>query len=142
MNIECDAETLRELEGVFRFNDAVLRHLTLRRQEAVTDQSPMLKAKEDKDRPGRPHDRQPHQERSDDDSGPDKSSDDAGEAPGKMAGSAPREPENQPVEDKNAGDESPADEGAAEAEPPEPAPEQTARENSDDSPESTPAGGD
>jgi small subunit ribosomal protein S6 len=53
MNIECDAETLAELEGVFRFNDAVLRHLTVRRQTALTDQSPMLKAKEEKDRSGR-----------------------------------------------------------------------------------------
>jgi small subunit ribosomal protein S6 len=53
MNIECDKDTLGELEGAFRFNDAVLRHLTIRRQEAVTDQSLMMKAKEDKDRPGR-----------------------------------------------------------------------------------------
>lgn len=50
MNIECDAETLEELEGVFRFNDAVLRHLTIRRQAAVEEQSPILKAKEEKDR--------------------------------------------------------------------------------------------
>jgi small subunit ribosomal protein S6 len=50
MNVECDAETLSELEGVFRFNDAVLRHLTIRRQSAVDEQSPILKAKEEKDR--------------------------------------------------------------------------------------------
>ena len=50
VNIECDAETLKELEGLFRFNDAVLRHLTIRRQDAVADQSPILKAKEEKDR--------------------------------------------------------------------------------------------
>jgi small subunit ribosomal protein S6 len=50
MNIECDAETLAELESVFRFNDAVLRHLTIRCAEAVTEQSPILKAKEEKDR--------------------------------------------------------------------------------------------
>jgi small subunit ribosomal protein S6 len=53
MNIECDGDTLSELEGAFRFNDAVLRHLTVRRQEAITEQSQMLKAKEEKDRPGR-----------------------------------------------------------------------------------------
>jgi len=53
MNIECDGETLAELEGIFRFNDAVLRHLTVRRQEAVVEQSIMMKAKEEKDRPGR-----------------------------------------------------------------------------------------
>ena len=50
LNIECDAETLAELEGVVRFNDAVLRHLTIRRQSAVEEQSPILKAKEEKDR--------------------------------------------------------------------------------------------
>ena len=55
MNIECDDGTLRELEGVFRFNDAVLRHLTIRRQVALTEQSEMLKAKEEKDRSGRDH---------------------------------------------------------------------------------------
>jgi small subunit ribosomal protein S6 len=53
MNIECDSETLKELEGVFKFNDAVLRSLTIRRQEAVTEQSHMMKAKEEKDRSGR-----------------------------------------------------------------------------------------
>jgi len=35
MNIECDRGTLSELEGIFRFNDAVLRHLTASRQEAL-----------------------------------------------------------------------------------------------------------
>src|SRR5690606_9255729 len=34
MNIECDDETLNELEHAFRFNDAVLRHLTTRMEEA------------------------------------------------------------------------------------------------------------
>ncbi|MGW8188145.1 MAG: 30S ribosomal protein S6 [Desulfobacterales bacterium] len=33
MNIECDSDTLGELEGAFKFNDAVLRHLTIRRQK-------------------------------------------------------------------------------------------------------------
>jgi small subunit ribosomal protein S6 len=56
MNIECEAETLAELEGIFRFNDAVLRHLTVRRQEAVVEQSLMMKAKEEKDRSGRSYD--------------------------------------------------------------------------------------
>jgi len=55
MNIECDSETLSELESLFRFNDAVLRHLTVRRQTALTEQSEMLKAKEEKDRSSRDH---------------------------------------------------------------------------------------
>lgn len=43
MNIEIDQETLDELEHGFRFNDAILRHLTLVRDEAVTTPSPMMK---------------------------------------------------------------------------------------------------
>ncbi|MGE5027173.1 MAG: 30S ribosomal protein S6 [Betaproteobacteria bacterium] len=48
MNIECDQETLDELEHAFKFNDAVLRHLTIRTKEAVTAPSVMMK--EDKAR--------------------------------------------------------------------------------------------
>jgi small subunit ribosomal protein S6 len=43
MNIEIDQETLDELEHGFRFNDAILRHLTIVRDEAVTAASPMMK---------------------------------------------------------------------------------------------------
>lgn len=44
MNIECDQPTLDELESGFRFNDAVLRSLTIKRDEAVTEPSPMARA--------------------------------------------------------------------------------------------------
>lgn len=47
MNIECVAETLEELRGAFKFNDAVLRHLIIARDKAVTEESPMAKAVED-----------------------------------------------------------------------------------------------
>jgi small subunit ribosomal protein S6 len=43
MNIECDQETLAELEHGFKFNDAVLRHLIISKDEAVTVPSPMMK---------------------------------------------------------------------------------------------------
>jgi small subunit ribosomal protein S6 len=43
MNIECDGETLAELENAFKFNDAVLRHLTIKMSKAVTAPSPMMK---------------------------------------------------------------------------------------------------
>ncbi|MEO7726065.1 MAG: 30S ribosomal protein S6 [Burkholderiales bacterium] len=43
MNIECNNETLEELEHAFKFNDAVLRHLTVRMAEASTAPSPMMK---------------------------------------------------------------------------------------------------
>jgi small subunit ribosomal protein S6 len=63
MNIECDSDALKELEAAFKFNDAVLRHLTIRRQEAVTEQSHMMKAKEEKDRSGRNHDERRQREK-------------------------------------------------------------------------------
>lgn len=43
MNIECDAETLGELEHSFKFNDAVLRHLIIKMERAWTTPSPMMK---------------------------------------------------------------------------------------------------
>lgn len=50
MNIECDGAILEELENLFRFNDAVLRNLVIRRDEAVTEASPLFKAKSEGDR--------------------------------------------------------------------------------------------
>ena len=44
MNIECDGDTLAELETAFKFNDAVLRHLTVRMKKAATTPSPMMKS--------------------------------------------------------------------------------------------------
>ncbi|MBT8438048.1 MAG: 30S ribosomal protein S6, partial [Gammaproteobacteria bacterium] len=41
-NIECSKEILDELESAFRFNDAVLRHLTLTCKAAVTEKSAMM----------------------------------------------------------------------------------------------------
>jgi small subunit ribosomal protein S6 len=43
MNIECGTDVLEELEHSFKFNDAVLRHLTVKMTEAVTAPSPMMK---------------------------------------------------------------------------------------------------
>ena len=43
MNVECDGETLNELDHAFKFNDAVLRHLIVKMGEAVTTPSPMMK---------------------------------------------------------------------------------------------------
>ena len=43
MNIECDATTLAELEGIFRFNDAVLRNMVLKTKGPVTEASPLIK---------------------------------------------------------------------------------------------------
>lgn len=43
MNIEVNNETLAELEHAFKFNDAVLRHLTIKMDKAITTPSPMMK---------------------------------------------------------------------------------------------------
>ena len=43
MNIECTLEALEELEHGFKFNDAVLRHLTMSTKTAVIAPSPMMK---------------------------------------------------------------------------------------------------
>jgi small subunit ribosomal protein S6 len=43
MNIECSQEVLDEIESAFRFNDAVLRHLTLTCKSAETEKSAMMK---------------------------------------------------------------------------------------------------
>ncbi len=59
MNIECSAEILTELETAFRFNDAVIRSLTLARKTAVTVPSPLIKENQDEARPvvlGKPDD--------------------------------------------------------------------------------------
>ena len=51
LNIECDRATLDELLGGFRFNDAILRHLVISKDAAVTEPSPMAKAGEIEERP-------------------------------------------------------------------------------------------
>jgi len=43
MNVECTPETLAEIEHAFKFNDAVLRHLTIKMTRAITEASPMMK---------------------------------------------------------------------------------------------------
>ena len=48
MNIECDNETLAELEHSFKFSDAVLRHLIVQMPKAVTNPSPMMREEKSK----------------------------------------------------------------------------------------------
>ncbi|MBT5229587.1 MAG: 30S ribosomal protein S6 [Methylococcales bacterium] len=54
MNIECTKEALDEIETLFRFNDAVLRNLVIRRDDAVTEPSPMMAEDDSKGRDRRP----------------------------------------------------------------------------------------
>ena len=72
-NIECDQAVLNELVDAFRFNDAILRHLVMRRDEADTEQSLIMKNKDEKgDKPERGERR-----RRDDDGNDGERSDDA-----------------------------------------------------------------
>jgi small subunit ribosomal protein S6 len=57
MNIETDQKTLDELTGAFRFSDAVLRHLVVNLDSAVTDPSPMAKAADEEGEGGRRRER-------------------------------------------------------------------------------------
>ena len=50
MNVECTQEVLDELTSNFRYNDAVLRNMVIRRDEAVTDMSPIKAAESREDR--------------------------------------------------------------------------------------------
>ena len=52
MNVECDNETLNQLNEAFRFNDAVIRNLIIKRNKAVTEPSPFFKS-DDEDVRGR-----------------------------------------------------------------------------------------
>jgi small subunit ribosomal protein S6 len=51
MNVECGNEALEEIRSAFRFNDAVLRHLIIARDKALTEASPMaVQVEEEKTR--------------------------------------------------------------------------------------------
>jgi small subunit ribosomal protein S6 len=67
MNIECDGEALSELESAFRFNDAVLRNMVIRREEAITEVSHLAKSQDEDESSSR--------KRDDDDDDDDESSD-------------------------------------------------------------------
>lgn len=79
MNIECDEETIEELKSTFRFNDAIIRSLVIRRKEAITEQSPMMKeSSKDSRRKERPTETEA--ESSDDDASDVKDDDSAEDA--------------------------------------------------------------
>ena len=67
MNIECGQSVLNELVAGFRFNDAVLRHIVINRDEPVTEQSLIMKSKDEK----------PERRRRDDEGAAEGSSDEA-----------------------------------------------------------------
>ena len=72
MNVECSAKALDEQSENFRYNDAVIRNMVIRRDEAVTEQSDMLKSEES----GRGERRERRERNDDNDSGDNADSND------------------------------------------------------------------
>lgn len=72
LNVECSAKALEELTENFRYNDAVIRNMVIRRDEAITEQSDMLKPEDT----GR-GERRERRERSDEDTDSGKDADDS-----------------------------------------------------------------
>ncbi len=78
MNIECGQQALDELNTSFRYNDAVLRNMVMRRDEAVVEESLIMKAEnEDRRRKAEQPARAPRAESSQDDAADEDSSDSA-----------------------------------------------------------------
>ncbi len=46
MNVECGADALEELATAFKFNDAVIRNMVIRRDQAITEASPLAKTED------------------------------------------------------------------------------------------------
>ena len=64
MNIECSNEVLDELNTNFRYNDAILRSMVIRCDEAIAGESPIMKAEqESRERKSRREERQPRDDR-------------------------------------------------------------------------------
>ena len=77
MNIEAGQAVLDELVETFRFNDAILRHMVIRRDEAITEQSLIMKNKDDKGDKGGDRPERGERRRRDDDEGDAKADSDA-----------------------------------------------------------------
>ena len=75
-NVEAGQDVLNELVDAFRFNDAILRHLVIRRDEPVTEQSLIMKNKDEKgDKPERGERRSRRDDDGNDSDSDDKSDD-------------------------------------------------------------------
>ena len=77
MNVEASNDAMEELTTTFRYNDAVIRNLVIRRDEAVTEESLIMKAeKEDRERKSRYQERQASEARQSEQSADEVSQDD------------------------------------------------------------------
>jgi small subunit ribosomal protein S6 len=114
LNVECPFDVIKEIKSAFKFNDAVLRHLVLSRDEAITEASPMAVAvAEEKQREKEAQQRRDAKaaaeaaQRADDEQ--------EEEAPAEAA--AAQESAAEEKADEAAADEKPADESAVADEP-------------------------
>jgi small subunit ribosomal protein S6 len=99
MNIECGGETLEELSTLFRYNDAVLRNLVIKRKEAVAEESLILKQeRESKERKARSEQKRKEEEAA------------AAAAAAKAAAAAEAEAAAEPEEDASEAEEAAAQE--------------------------------
>ncbi|RBP81754.1 30S ribosomal protein S6 [Marinomonas rhizomae] len=64
MNIECSDSVLSELNDTFRYNDAIIRNLVIRRKDAVTDVSPIKASEGREDRRSAPQREERNQDNS------------------------------------------------------------------------------
>jgi small subunit ribosomal protein S6 len=96
MNVECSQEALDDLLSTFRFNDAVLRNLVIKRDEAVTEPSVLAKSGDDRG------ERKPRERRDDDEERGEKASADAADDDGD-------------ADDSDAADDSSDDDASSEA---------------------------
>ena len=120
MNVECGHDAIKEITGVFKFNDAVLRHLVVSRKEAITEASPMsIAVEEEKQREKESQRRRDAKAAaetamlSDNKSDEDKPAEEAAEAPAEEASTEAAEApaEEAPTEASEApAEESPAEE--------------------------------
>jgi len=105
MNIECSQEVLDELESAFRFNDAVLRHLTLTCKAAVTEKSAMM-AEVEREESAKSSDRKPAPSSAD--SNAAGSADDSAEKPAEKPVEEAVEPVAEAVESESEEAKTPA----------------------------------
>ncbi|MFP4561385.1 MAG: 30S ribosomal protein S6 [Thiohalorhabdus sp.] len=52
LNVECDAAEVDEMAEAFRFNDAILRHMVVRKEKAETEPTQIYKSLKEKDKGG------------------------------------------------------------------------------------------
>ena len=111
INIECPLTVLSEIERNFKFNDSILRYLVIRRKHAITEESPMAKAraKEDQNEAARataergapkgkaPPTSTPEKQEQEEKTGPDESAQEQPAAAPEKSGDS--EPENDQPED-------------------------------------------